>query len=158
MGFSRQEYWSGLPFPSRELMWLIVLNCIAKIAFYVKKRIFLPSSLLLDLPPNLGISEGIIPPILFDLGFKMYLFLQSKLEPTRIWRRKWKPTPVFMPGESHGQRSLADCDPWGSQRVRHSWSDLACTKPEITKTINKILNYGRKSNYVTNDKSCVLRW
>ena len=24
------------------------------------------------------------------------------------WRRKWKPTPVFLPGESHGQRSLAD--------------------------------------------------
>ena len=24
-----------------------------------------------------------------------------------IWRRKWQPTPVFLPGESHGQRSLA---------------------------------------------------
>ena len=24
------------------------------------------------------------------------------------WRRKWQPTPVFLPGESHGQRSLAD--------------------------------------------------
>ena len=23
------------------------------------------------------------------------------------WRRKWQPTPVFLPGESHGQRSLA---------------------------------------------------
>ena len=23
------------------------------------------------------------------------------------WKRKWQPTPVFMPGESHGQRSLA---------------------------------------------------
>ena len=22
------------------------------------------------------------------------------------WRRKWQPTPVFLPGESHGQRSL----------------------------------------------------
>ena len=29
------------------------------------------------------------------------------------WRRKWHPTPVFLPGESHGQRSLADCCPWG---------------------------------------------
>ena len=25
------------------------------------------------------------------------------------WRRKWQPTPVFLPGESHGQRSLAGC-------------------------------------------------
>ena len=29
------------------------------------------------------------------------------------WRRKWQPTPVFLPGESHGQRSLADYSPWG---------------------------------------------
>ena len=28
-----------------------------------------------------------------------------------IWRRKWLPTPVFLPGKSHGQRSLADCCP-----------------------------------------------
>ena len=28
------------------------------------------------------------------------------------WRRKWQPTPVFLPGEPHGQRSLADCSPW----------------------------------------------
>ena len=29
------------------------------------------------------------------------------------WRRAWQPTPVFWPGESHGQRSLAGCSPWG---------------------------------------------
>ena len=29
------------------------------------------------------------------------------------WRRSWKPTPVFFPGESHGQRSLAGYHPWG---------------------------------------------
>ena len=28
------------------------------------------------------------------------------------WRRKWQPTPVFLPGKSHGQRSLADYSPW----------------------------------------------
>ena len=28
-------------------------------------------------------------------------------------RRAWEPTPVFMPGESHGQRTLAACSPWG---------------------------------------------
>ena len=31
------------------------------------------------------------------------------------WRRKWQPTPVFLPGESHGQRSLACYSPWGSK-------------------------------------------
>ena len=36
------------------------------------------------------------------------------------WRRKWQPTPVFLPGESHGQRSLVGYSPWG-HRVRHDW-------------------------------------
>ena len=34
------------------------------------------------------------------------------------WRRKWQPTPVFLPGESHGQRSLAGYSPWGRTWVR----------------------------------------
>ena len=29
------------------------------------------------------------------------------------WRRKWQPTPVFLPGKSHGQRSLVGCSTWG---------------------------------------------
>ena len=29
------------------------------------------------------------------------------------WRRKWPPTPIFLPGEFHGQRSLAGYSPWG---------------------------------------------
>ena len=29
------------------------------------------------------------------------------------WRRKWQPTPVFLPGESQGQGSLAGCCLWG---------------------------------------------
>ena len=31
------------------------------------------------------------------------------------WRRAWQPTPVFWPGEPHGQRSLAGCSPWGAK-------------------------------------------
>ena len=33
------------------------------------------------------------------------------------WRRKWQPTPVFLPGKSHGQRSLVDYSPWGHRKV-----------------------------------------
>ena len=33
------------------------------------------------------------------------------------WRRKWQPTPVFLPGKSHGERSLAGYSPWGRKRV-----------------------------------------
>ena len=40
------------------------------------------------------------------------------------WRRAWQSTPVFLPGESHGQRSLVGYSPWGC-RGRHDWSDLS---------------------------------
>ena len=33
--------------------------------------------------------------------------------------RKWLPTPVFLPGKSHGLRSLVGYSPWGCQRVGH---------------------------------------
>ena len=40
------------------------------------------------------------------------------------WRRKWQPTPVFLPRESQGWGSLVGCRLWG-RAVRHDWSDLA---------------------------------
>ena len=43
------------------------------------------------------------------------------------WRREWQPTPVFLPGKFHGQRSLAGYSPWS-----HKESDMtehACTEP-----------------------------
>ena len=33
------------------------------------------------------------------------------------WRRKWHPTPVLLPGESHGQRSLAGYSPWDRKEL-----------------------------------------
>ena len=41
------------------------------------------------------------------------------------WRKKWQPTPVFLPGKFHGQRSLVGYSPWGPERVEH---DLAINK------------------------------
>ena len=32
---------------------------------------------------------------------------------TLSWRRQWHPTPVLLPGKSHGWRSLVGCSPWG---------------------------------------------
>ena len=37
----------------------------------------------------------------------------------------WQPTPVFLSGESHGQRSLVGYSSMGSQRIRKNWSDWA---------------------------------
>ena len=33
------------------------------------------------------------------------------------WRRQWQPTPVLLPGKSHGRRSLIGCSPWGREEL-----------------------------------------
>ena len=35
----------------------------------------------------------------------------------RSWRREWQPTPVLLPGESHGQRSLVGYSLWGHKQL-----------------------------------------
>ena len=40
------------------------------------------------------------------------------------WRRKWQPTPTFLPRESHGQRSLAGYSPWGLWFFQWSCMDV----------------------------------
>ena len=52
------------------------------------------------------------------------------------WRRKGQPIPVFLPGESHGQRSLAGYSPWG-----HIKSDMSEATQHST---NLILNFRLK--------------
>ena len=40
------------------------------------------------------------------------------------WSRKWQPSPGFLPGEFHGQRSLVGCSPWGfieSDMTQHTY-------------------------------------
>ena len=48
------------------------------------------------------------------------------------WRKAWQPTLAFSPGESCEQRSLVSYKSIVSQRVRHGWSDLALTHPELS--------------------------
>ena len=38
-----------------------------------------------------------------------------------FWGREWLPTPVFLPGEFHGQRSLGDYSPMWSPRTGRDW-------------------------------------
>ena len=66
---------------------------------------------------------------------------RERMQDTQVWslggedpcRRKWQPTPVFLSRESHGQRSLAGCSPWG-----HKESDT--TEWLRTHTICKVDN------------------
>ena len=39
--------------------------------------------------------------------------LPKNLLGTGAWRKQWHPTPVLLPGKSHGRRSLVGCSPWG---------------------------------------------
>ena len=71
----------------------------------------------------------------FDPGFDPWV---EKIP----WRRAWQPTPAFLPGKSHEQRSLAGYSPWGRKRVRH---DLA-TKPPPPIGIPR-WNSGKESTY-----------
>ena len=55
---------------------------------------------------------------------------------SQTWRRAWQPTPAFLPGEFHGQRSLAGYRPWGPKE-----SDMTEQLSLGTITINRSLNY-----------------
>ena len=41
----------------------------------------------------------------------MYIFITYQYH--LLWRRQWHPTPVLLPGKSHGWSSLVGCSPWG---------------------------------------------
>jgi len=67
------------------------------------------------------------------------------------WRRKWLPTPVFLPGEFHGQRSLADFSPWDrkeadttEQLSTHIHTILQTEKKKILKLFSRYKNISPK--------------
>ena len=61
------------------------------------------------------------------------------------WRRQWQPTPVFLPGEFHRQRSLAGHSPWGCKELNETkqqqqWVITTCFFSYLSiKKINKYL-------------------
>ena len=50
------------------------------------------------------------------------------------WRRAWQLTPVSLPGESHGQRSLVGCSPWGCKE--------SGTTEQLTLIYTYLFNFG----------------
>ena len=59
-------------------------------------------------------------PLFFSLGISQRFdfvcvlwFILMKHFVLKYWRRQWHPTPVLLPGKSHGPRSLVGCSPWG---------------------------------------------
>ena len=85
-----------------------------------------------------------------------------------LWRRKWQPTPVFLPGESQGRGSLVGCHLWG-RRVGHDWSDLAAAAAAQNKNGHSILwsylrciphncGYSKKSQYIESQTRQTENW
>ena len=107
-GILQQEYWSGLPFPSpRDLPdpWI-------KPMFPTLQTDSWPSE-----PPGKPIHVSILCQNLFPFRL-LHDEEQSSLCYTvsPSWLsilRQWHPTPVLLPGKSHGRRSLVGCSLWG---------------------------------------------
>ena len=130
MGFSRQEYWSGVPLPSppsRAMLTLIqdgvrAKGCILKVVeVYAAFRLKGYFSISLPPPPPTH-----WPQIHRHTHTYVYIYIymgfpvgkepacQSRRSVRKIpWRRAWQSTPTFLPGEFLGQRSLAGNSPWG---------------------------------------------
>ena len=89
MGFSRQEYWSGVPLPSPIYghNYVQFNTCLLSIIHYVLSTLQ-------------GTGNKIVI-LSFSLFFRQ--------------RRQWHPTPILLPGKSHGWRSLVGCSPWGRE-------------------------------------------
>ena len=77
-----------------------------------------------------------------------FFFLVTFKIVLKTWRRKWQPTPVFLPGKVHGQRSLAGCSPWGYV------TEHVCTRVEGDGLgSNKLVELKRKKKLLkTNQK------
>ena len=55
------------------------------------------------------------------------------------WRREWLPTPVFLPGEFHGQRSLGGYSPWGHKELD--------TTEQLTLSLSLLWGFSREETY-----------
>ena len=66
------------------------------------------------------------------------------------WRRKWQPTPVFLPGESQGQRSLVGCHLWGC--TVGQLKQLSCSSRCGLRSLLQVgtLGWQRRENLKTN--------
>ena len=144
MGFSRQEYWSGLPFSSPGDLPDPRIEPISPGlvgGFFTtepsgksqrdreKSQIQKASKALVYLVNHQVDSLDLF---LSWASLVAQMVKKKKKKKNRVqcgsprinpwvgkipWRREWQPTPVFLPGEFHRQRSLAGYSPWGRKEL-----------------------------------------
>ena len=123
IGFSRQEYWSGLPFLSPEDL----IEPGTEPASPALQEDSLPLRDQGSSPASVAVPKSqLMLPILASQVAQWYrICLQSRryrFSPwvgMIPWRRKRHLTPVFLPGKSYGQRSLPGYSPQGLKRDKH---------------------------------------
>ena len=102
------------------MCWFLLCSKVSQLYAYIAS--------FLDLFPTEVTTEHWVgfPKLYRKSSAYLYLDLSTELQfHTFNYRRKqWHPTPAFLPGKSHGWRSLVGCHLWG-RTVRHDWSDLA---------------------------------
>ena len=136
-GFSKLEYWSGLPLPSQ--------GDLSNPGIQPRFLALQADSLLSEPPENIYIHKYLyfrvngtimqlflhnfpnrVTTILYAWAFLVTQTVKNlpAMQETQVqspekvpWRRRWQPTPVFLPGESHGQRSLVGYSPWGCKEL-----------------------------------------
>ena len=79
-----------------------------------------------------------VAPIKLTHPSSPYVFTFKKYNIMLPRRRKWQPTPVFLPGEIHGQRNLAGYSPWGC-RESDTTEQLTHMLPTRVTIIHQIL-------------------
>ena len=141
MGLSWQEYWSGLPFSSPRDLPDPVIQPVSPEPLALSQANSLPLSHVRN--PKKDFMKPWNPlewqPTPLFSGFLATLVggSESKVSVCNAgdlrfnpwvgkisWRRKWQPTPVFLPGKSHGWRSPVGYSPWG-HRVGSDWATLS---------------------------------
>ena len=114
LGFSRQEYWSGLPFPSPGDLpnpGIEPGSPALQADSLLTELLLETANLLMGFPGGISGKEPVYQCNRLKIpAFDPYV---GKI----LWRRTQQPTPVFLPGESHGQRCLAAYSPWGRKEL-----------------------------------------
>ena len=64
------------------------------------------------------------------------------------WRRKWQPTPVFLPGKFHGLRSLVGYSPWGHKELDMT-EPLHFTSPSVSRYLTTFGTSSKPNNIVS---------
>ena len=74
---------------------------------------------LIDWPCHLSCSQNgpAILPAMYAGPVSLHPHQHLMFGVVIFWRRWWHPTPVLLPGKSHGRRSLVGCSPWGREEL-----------------------------------------